>query len=425
MTRVHALGLTATLILLIGLAGNGALRWHPAGISLPVSEPRVIVSSAQAPAVPSPARQLRPAIHLREPRAVAVSQDGRLLAIDGSAALIDAATTTDGDARLAPVTLGGGDSREGQWRRVLFGADGGAYGVLQESDQDVVRLVAITSDGRASARPLLRVVGGAGDRRSSRSVLGRILGGLDRNAPQVLRAERPTSTVLIVAQDAVIYAQTSSRLFRIQEGQVSMLTARGFLPVLQSGGAPLDPPTLLGTEDGRLPIVGRTRGGDLVIQVVAPDRPSWSVRMPTDEHQAPSAGASAGVDRMVLLFAGLLRVVERTATGRRVADLVPFAGSPSSNPEPSLSIAVRYHVEDRVIERVLVAGETWRLQAAAPATTDALRRPEAFPGGISPDGRWWAFARAGEVYRIHLPEALEEIWKAGARRYRTESLGRP
>src|SRR5262245_44274072 len=163
MTRVVALGLTV-LILLIGLAGSGALRWHPVGISLAVPEPPVIVSSAQAAGVSSPTRQLRPALHLREPRAVAVSQDGRLLAIEGSVALIDVANTADGDARLAPVILGTGDAHEGKWTRVLFGADGRAYGVLQESNQDVVRLVAISSDGRASARPLLRVVGGAGER---------------------------------------------------------------------------------------------------------------------------------------------------------------------------------------------------------------------------------------------------------------------
>ena len=124
-----------------------------------------------------------------------------------------------------------------------------------------------------------------------------------------------------------------------------------------------------------------------------------------------SAGASTRVDRLVLLFPGLLRVVERVRTGARVIDLVPFAGSPSSNLEPSLSIAVRYRVEDRTIERVLVGGEAWRLKPAAPATPDALRRAEVLPRGISPDGRWWVFALGGEVYRIHLQEALEEIWK--------------
>ena len=280
MTRLLEFGLTGTVIVLIGLAACSALWWHSAEVlsnPLAASEPRIVVSAAPAPGMPSPARQLRPAIHLREPRALAVSQDGRFLAVDGSAALIEGASSADGDARLARVILDEGDAHAGQWTRVLFGADGRAYGVLQESKQDVVSLLAITSDGRVSARPLLRVVGGAGDRRSSGSVVGRILGGLDRDAPQVLRAERPPSTVFVVARNAVIYAQTSSRLLRIQDGDVSMLTGRGFLPVLQSGGAPTEMATLLGTEDGRLPIVGRTRGPDLVIEVVAPDRPSWSV----------------------------------------------------------------------------------------------------------------------------------------------------
>src|SRR5262245_62090453 len=300
MTRVVALGLTATVILLIGLAGSSVFRRHQTGIPLEASEPLVLVSSARVPRLPSPAKQFRPAIHLREPRMLAMSQDGRLLAVDGSAALIEAAITADGDARLTPVILDGRDAHEGQWTRVLFGADGRAYGVLQESKQDVVRLVAITSDGRASARPLLRVVGGTGDRWSSRSVLGRIFEGLDRGSPQVLRADRPTSTVFVVDRDAVIYAQTSSRLLRVQEGDVSLLTGRGFLPVLQSGGAPMDPLTLLGSEDGR-PIVGRTRDGNLVIEVVAPDRAARSVRMPTDEHKPQTAGAGTGPDRVVLL----------------------------------------------------------------------------------------------------------------------------
>src|SRR5262245_39676237 len=124
MTRVLALGLTATAILLIGLAGSGMFRRHQTGIPLAASEPLVLVLSARAPRGPSPPKQFRPAIRLREPRTLAVSEDGRLLAVDGSAALIEAAITADGDARLTPVILDGRDAHEAQWTRVLFGADG-------------------------------------------------------------------------------------------------------------------------------------------------------------------------------------------------------------------------------------------------------------------------------------------------------------
>ena len=412
MTRVLALGTTAAVIVLVGLAGSGALWRHSTGMR---SSPHVTshalapLSSNQPPQAPSPAKQIRPMIHLREPRTLAVSRDGAILALDGSSALIGGATTIDGNAKLRPVTLREGGAR---WMRLLFGGDGRAYGVLQDSTEEVVRLVPIGSDGQVPAGRLLRVVGGAGDRRSSRSVLGRILGGLDRDSAQVLRAERPTSTVFAVGRNALIYAQVSSRLLRIKEGNVSTLTERGFMSALTSAGASIDVAAILGTVDGDLPIVARREAADLVVEVIRPDRTPWSVRISEDERQPPSAAAMAHTDRIVLMFPGRLRVVEQSHTGIRDVELVPVAESASTNRERSLSIAVRYRIGDGVIERTLSGGEAWRLTPAAPTTTDAPGRAGPSTGAISPDGRWWVFAHGREVYRVHLPEAFEEIWRA-------------
>jgi len=49
----------------------------------------------------------------------------------------------------------------------------------------------------------------------------------------------------------------------------------------------------------------RRRGADLVIEALAPDRPSWSVRMPADERQ-PSSAATARGGRIVPLLPGRL-----------------------------------------------------------------------------------------------------------------------
>jgi hypothetical protein len=225
---------------------------------------------------------------------------------------------------------------------------------LQDSTEEVVRLVPIGSDGQVPAGPLLRVVGAAGDRRSSRSVLGRILGGLDRDSAQGLRAELPTSTVFAAGRNALI----------------------------------------------------------LVVEVIRPDRTPWSVRISEDERQTPSAAAIAHTDRFVLMFPGRLRVVEQGHTGILDVELVPVAEPASTNRERSLSIAVRYRTGDGVVERTLSGGEAWRLTPAAPTTTDAPGRASNSTGEISPDGRWRVFAHRGDVYRVHLPEAFEEIWKA-------------
>jgi len=351
-------------------------------------------------------------IHLREPRTLAVSRDGAILALDGSFALIGRAATIDANTELSPVTLREGEATDARWMRLLFGADGRAYGVLQDSTKEVVRLVSIGPDGQVPAGPLLRVVGGAGDRRSSRSVLGRILAGLDRDSAQVLRAERPTSTVFAVGRNALIYAQVSSRLLRIKEGNVSILTERGFVSALASAGASIDVAAILGTVDGELPIVARREASDLVVEIIRPDRTPWSVRISEDERQTPSAGALAHTDRIVLMFPGRLRVVEHGHAGIRDVELVPVAEPASTSRERSLSIAVRYRIGDGVIDRTLSGGEAWRLTPAAPTTTDGPGRASPSTGGISPDGRWWVFAHGGDVYRVHLPEAFEEIWKA-------------
>jgi hypothetical protein len=351
-------------------------------------------------------------IHLREPRTLAVSPDGGLLALAGSSALIGGAVTIGGDAELRPVILGGREATDARWIRLLFGADGRAYGVLQDSKDEVMRLVPIASDGRVTARPLLRVVGGAGDRRSSRSVLGRILEGLDRDSAQVLRAERPTSTMFAVGRNALIYAQASSRLLRIKEGNVSLLTGRGFVSALASDGAAIDVAAILGTVDDDLPIVARREAAHLVVEVIRSDRPPWSVRIREDERQTPSAAAMARTDRIVLMFPGHLRVVEQGSNGIRIVELIPVSESASTNHERRLSIGVRYRIGGGVAERTLSGGEAWRLTAAPPTTTAAPWRASPSMGAISPDGRWWVFALGGEVYRVHLPEALEEIWKA-------------